>query len=608
MSLVQRSLCAGAVIALTALLRAACRGRLPRRMYIALWDLAALRLLVPLSLPWAYAPRALMRAVLAHGQEQSAQMQQIAYAAAAVSAQTTVMDMPSQGAAALPWGSILWLTGALLLAAHFLRAYVVSLRAFGESLPDDAPQTAAILKGFPLRRHVRVRVSDRIGAPLSYGILRPVILLPRGMDCSGDTLHHVLLHELEHIRALDAARKLLLTACVCVHWFNPLVWVMFLLANRDMELLCDARVLAHLGRASRRDYAMTLLALEARRSGLSPLASSFSMTAIEERITAMKNMKKMSAASVLLAALLVLCAGAALATDAPKETFRMETTDGPGAAAEAGDGVSGIAFSKEIYDAYYAQYAPYGLTLDASGRLMYEGKRVRYFEDMYPVDLDSSAGTVVQFSDGEVDVYAVRDLTGPILRNPDGSFDPSGHLTGLRPATQEEFDARTQSMAGNDGHAVTSLASQAYSQVTIEADAVAEERSPAYVYTVTDDGTAQAIELSDGLDIVWWTAEEYEDYVAQQREGMAQLVAEGARAWTNQDGWFVWTQEKMDEVMAIYEQTLSEIRQGTHVSKTVNGSDDVVIHESLSGDKSLSLSLDETHTSVYIQSDGGEAE
>ncbi len=106
----------------------------------------------------------------------------------------------------------------------------------------------------------------------------------------------------------------------------------------------------------------------------------------------------------------------------------------------------------------------------------------------------------------------------------------------------------------------------------------------------------------------YYTAEEYEDYVAQQREGMAQLVAEGARAWTNQDGWFVWTQEKMDEVMAIYEQTLSEIRQGTHVSKTVNGSDDVVIHESLSGDKSLSLSLDETHTSVYIQSDGGEAE
>lgn len=592
MSLVQRSLSAGAVIALTALLRAACRGRLPRRMFVALWDLAVLRLLVPLSLPWAYAPRALLRALLSHGPQQTAQVEQIVYTAAAFPAQTTVMDMPAQTAAALPWGKILWLTGALLLAAYFLRAYLVSLRAFREALPDSAPQTAAILNSVPLRRHVRVRVSDRIGAPLSYGVLRPVILLPRGMDRSGDTLYHVLLHELEHIRALDAARKLLLTACVCVHWFNPLVWVMFLLANRDMELLCDARVLERLGRASRRDYAMTLLALEARRSGLSPLASSFSMTAIEERITAMKNMKKMSAASVLLAALLVLCAGAALATDAPKETLRMETTDGPGAA-EAGDGVSEIAFSKETYDASYEQYAPYGLTLDASGRLMYEGKRVRYFEDMYPVDLSGSAGTVVQFSDGEVDVYAVRDLTGPILRNPDGSFDPSGRLMGLRAATQEEFDARTRSMAADDERAVTSQTSQAISQVTIEADTVTWDRSPAYVYTVTDDGTAQAVELSDGLDIVWWTAEEYEDYVEQQREGMAQLVAEGASAWTNHDGWFVWTQERMDEAMALYEQTLSEIRRGVHVSKTVNGSDDVVIHESPDGHPSLSLSLDE---------------
>lgn len=64
MSLVQRSLCACTVIALTALLRAACRSRLPRRMFVALWDLAVLRLLVPLSLPWAYAPQALMHAFL----------------------------------------------------------------------------------------------------------------------------------------------------------------------------------------------------------------------------------------------------------------------------------------------------------------------------------------------------------------------------------------------------------------------------------------------------------------------------------------------------------------------------------------------------------------
>ena len=248
-----------------------------------------------------------------------------------------------------------------------------------------------------------------------------------------------------------------------------------------------------------------------------------------------------------------------------------------------------------------------GLSLDASGRLLYEGKRVRYFEDMYPVGLNSSAGTAVQFSDGEVDVYALRDLTDPIPRRSDGSFDPSGRLSGLRAATQEEFDAHTQSMSADGGHAGSSQSSQAYSQITIEAEAVAGEHSPVHVYTVTEDGSSQAFELTGGPNIVWWTAEEYEAYVDQQREGMAQLVAEGARGWTNQDGWFIWTQEKMDEVMALYEQTLAEIRRGAHVSKTVNGSDDVVIHESQDGHPSLSLNLDDQHTSVYIQTDGGKA-
>lgn len=601
MSLLQRSLWAGAVIALTALLRAACRNRLPRRMYIALWDLAALRLLLPLSLPWAYAPRALLAARLSGGPRQTARAWQTVqaqqFAVAAVDAEQTVSEAPLLGAFALPWGKILWLGVALLLAAHFLRAYVVSLRAFGESLPDDSPEAAALLQGENLRRRVRVRVSGRIGAPLSYGILRPVILLPKGMDRSGDTLTHVLLHELAHIRALDAVRKLALVACLCVHWFNPFVYVMFLLANRDMELLCDARVLARLGRAARRDYAMTLLALEARRSELSPLASGFSITAIEERITAMKTMKTMRAASVLFAALLVLSAGVALATDAPKDAFITQTAV---TAAGTGTESSDISISREAYEKYYAAYAPYGLTLDDSGRLMYAGKRVRYFEDMYPVGTEGMAGTVIQLPDGEVDVYAVRDLTGPIERNADGSFDPSGKLTGLRAATQAEFDARTTRSLRDDGQP-TAIAQEAEAgTAALEAEDCVTEEAPVTAVTFLAEGGKMT---ASNPSIVWWTAEEYAAYVETQREEMAELVAEGAKAWTNTRGWFTWTQEVMDETMAIYEQTLRDIRNGAYVSKTVNGSDDVILHENLSGRTTYSVTTGEESVTFIITED-----
>lgn len=87
-------------------------------------------------------------------------------------------------------------------------------------------------------------------------------------------------------------------------------------------------------------------------------------------------------------------------------------------------------------------------SMDAGGAFAdgYGGRIVHVFEDTWPIGPGMEAGTVMQFPDGEVDVYGVRDLSTPIVRNADGSFDPSGTLLGLREATKEEFDARTREM------------------------------------------------------------------------------------------------------------------------------------------------------------------
>lgn len=76
-------------------------------------------------------------------------------------------------------------------------------------------------------------------------------------------------HEYVHIRRFDCLLKLLLTAALCLHWLNPLVWVMYLLANRDIELCCDEVVLPRMGLEKRSVYAMTLIDLEEQKSGLS---------------------------------------------------------------------------------------------------------------------------------------------------------------------------------------------------------------------------------------------------------------------------------------------------------------------------------------------------
>lgn len=76
----------------------------------------------------------------------------------------------------------------------------------------------------------------------------------------------MLTHEMVHIQRFDVARKLLFVIAVCIHWCNPLVWVMNVLANRDIELACDERVLQYFGQESRTAYALSLISLAERNN------------------------------------------------------------------------------------------------------------------------------------------------------------------------------------------------------------------------------------------------------------------------------------------------------------------------------------------------------
>ena len=94
------------------------------------------------------------------------------------------------------------------------------------------------------------------------------------------------------------------------------------------------------------------------------------------------------------------------------------------------------------YEELFKPYAQFGLTYDASkNELTYNGKAVRWFEDYYTVENGMQAGNDFFNENGVVDVYAVRDFTS-IVRAEDGSFDPSGKLTGVKEFSSEEFAAR----------------------------------------------------------------------------------------------------------------------------------------------------------------------
>lgn len=206
----------------------------------------------------------------------------------------------------IPYLPGLWLTGALLCAVFFLVSYVRCLREFRTSLPVTEEYATEWLKQHPLKRSISIRQSDKISAPLTYGMFHPVILMPKKTDWSNFTqLDYVLYHEFTHIRRFDLLAKLVMIAALCLHWFNPLVWLMYFFFNRDLELSCDDCVVKHF-KESKADYAGTLIGMEEKKNYSAPLCNHFSKNAIEERIVAIMKSKKTTLGMMIAAVVIII--------------------------------------------------------------------------------------------------------------------------------------------------------------------------------------------------------------------------------------------------------------------------------------------------------------
>ena len=184
------------------------------------------------------------------------------------------------------------------------------VRRFRGTRLAPQPSIDTLLDRFRFSRDPHICVSNSRRAPLTFGVFRPTVLLPEDLPVGDAQFQLVLAHELAHIRRKDCLRKLLLTVCLCLYWWNPLVWLMVWLANRDMELACDEAVLRALGPDCKKAYALTLLDMAQRNPKSAPLCSGFAKSGTEERILAILRFKCVPAwAAVFASALFFLSAG-----------------------------------------------------------------------------------------------------------------------------------------------------------------------------------------------------------------------------------------------------------------------------------------------------------
>lgn len=305
MSLLQMSTSGAVFILFVVVIRSLVLNYVPKRTFNILWTIAAFRLLIPFSFPSQFSIFTPMLQQVTVWQITSAPTSDAANDAQLLANPFVEEVVRSSGS--ISGNTAIWIAGTVLLALLLALLYVRSRRVFAESVPCEQSECNEWRQKQQLRRKITIRVSDQISSPVTYGIIRPVILLPKNINHENScVIESILTHEYIHIKRYDGISKFILSITLCIHWFNPLVWVMFILANRDIELSCDEKVIHILGNEKKAQYALALLDLKEKQNNALILYNSFSRSATKERISSIMKYKKHSFFSIIGAAL-ILC-------------------------------------------------------------------------------------------------------------------------------------------------------------------------------------------------------------------------------------------------------------------------------------------------------------
>ena len=160
-----------------------------------------------------------------------------------------------------------------------------------------------------------IYVCDDVQSPFILGVVRPKIYLPAGLDAR--SREYILAHECAHIGRLDHIWKPLGFLLLSIHWFNPLVWIAFILLSRDIELACDEKVVSQLSPEGKATYSDTLLAFSRPHKSIMSCPVAFGEVGVKERVKAVLGYKK-PALWIVLVALIVGAALSVCFLTAPK--------------------------------------------------------------------------------------------------------------------------------------------------------------------------------------------------------------------------------------------------------------------------------------------------
>ena len=163
--------------------------------------------------------------------------------------------------------------------------------------------------------------SENVSSPFVLGIIKPRIYLPFNMN--GQDLEHVVAHEQAHIRRKDHWWKPLGFFLLTIYWFNPLMWLAYVLLCRDIELACDEKVIKGLGNEQRADYTQALVACSVNRRMIAACPLAFGEVGVKERVKSVMNYKKPAFWVIILAVIACVIVAVCFLTNPKQDRYTL---------------------------------------------------------------------------------------------------------------------------------------------------------------------------------------------------------------------------------------------------------------------------------------------
>lgn len=163
--------------------------------------------------------------------------------------------------------------------------------------------------------------SENVKSPFVLGIIKPRIYLPFNMN--GQDLEHVVAHEQAHIHRKDHWWKPLGFLLLTIHWFNPLMWLAYVLLCRDIELACDEKVIKELGNEQRADYMQALVACSVNRRMIAACPLAFGEVGVKERVKSVMNYKKPAFWVIIIAVIICLDVAVCFLTNPKQDRYTL---------------------------------------------------------------------------------------------------------------------------------------------------------------------------------------------------------------------------------------------------------------------------------------------